>query len=305
MPDHKPVLVFDIGGTKIACGVWTPDGDLVSRTEIDTQAAAGPEVVAGRIVELGHRVLVRLADERPDLAPPAVAGVASAGQIDVATGTVTYATFHLPGWIGFPLGERLRTGLSIPITVDNDVNCHALAEARLGAGRPYRHFLLAAVGTGVGGGVVIDGQVYHGRRGGAGEIGQVCVEPQGGRPCSGDRAGCLEVYAASSVMVAESGYTSIQELADVYRAGTAVPAVDQAAEWLGKGLAIIVHVLAPEAILIGGSAGLLGQRYLAAVHAGLEQYSLVSHQAIPLHLTQLGADSGLIGAGLLASESSL
>ena len=98
---------------------------------------------------------------------------------------------------------------------------------------------------------------------------------------------------------------SIHELADAYRSGAAIPAVDQAAAWLGKGLAIIVHVLAPEAILIGGSAGLLGQRYLAAVHAGLEQYSLMSHRAIPLHFTQLGADSGLIGAGLLASESSL
>jgi glucokinase len=304
MPSRKPVLVFDIGGTKVACAVWTPDGDLLVRTEIDTQAAAGPEVVAGRIVELGRGVLARLAVERPDLPAPAAAGVASAGQIDVPTGMVSYATFHLPGWIGFPLGQRLRSGLNMPVTIDNDVNCHALAEARLGAGRPYRHFLLAAVGTGVGGGIVIEGQVYRGRRGGAGEIGQLCVEPHDGRACSGDLAGCLEVYAASSVMVAESGCTSIHELADIYRTGTAVPAVDRAAAWLGKGLAMIVHVLAPEAILIGGSAGLLGQRYLAAVHAGLEQYSLVSHQAIPLHFTQLGADSGLMGAGLLASESS-
>ena len=152
---------------------------------------------------------------------------------------------------------------------------------------------------------MIDGHVYHGRRGGAGEIGQLCVAPHDGRPCSGDLAGCLEVYAASSVMVAESGYVSVHELAQVYRAGTSIPAVDRAAAWLGKGLAMIVHVLAPEAILIGGSAGLLGQRYLAAVQGALEQSSLPSHRGIPLHFTQLGADSGLIGAGLLASEASL
>ena len=106
MPNNKPVLVFDIGGTKVACAVWTPEGDLVARTEIDTQAAAGPEAVAGRIVELGHRVLARVASERPDLLPPSAAGVASAGQIDVATGTVSYATFHLPGWIGFRAGAE-------------------------------------------------------------------------------------------------------------------------------------------------------------------------------------------------------
>ncbi len=305
MPNNKPVLVFDIGGTKVACAVWMPEGDLVARAEIDTQAAAGPEAVAGRIVDLGHRVLASVAGERPDLPPPSAAGVASAGQIDVATGTVSYATFHLPGWIGFALGQRLSAGLDMPVTVDNDVNCHALAEARRGAGRPYRHFLLAAVGTGVGGGVVIDGQVYHGRRGGAGEIGQLCVEPHDGRPCSGDLAGCLEVYAASSVMVAESGFASIQELADAYRSGISSPAVDRAAGWLGKGLAMIGHILAPEAILIGGSAGLLGQRYLAVVQAALERSSLPSHRGIPLHFTQLGADSGLIGAGLLASEASI
>jgi glucokinase len=329
MSHSNGFLVFDIGGTKVACAVWIPStappavpfpglpsaaapsvtpapaGLLLCRREIDTQPADGPESVAARIVSLGRAVLAHMARDYPDLALPIVVGVASAGQIDEATGTVTYATFHLPGWIGFPLGARLAAGLDLPVTVDNDVNCHALAEARLGAGRPYRHFLLAAVGTGVGGGVVIDGQVYHGRGGGAGEIGQLCIEPHAGRPCSGDLSGCLEVYAASSVMVAESGYPTIHHLAAAYEGGAEIPAVDRGAAFLGKGLALVAHLLAPEAILVGGSAGLLGPRYLRAVHASLEQHSLVSHRAIPLHFTQLGADSGLIGAGLLASESSL
>jgi glucokinase len=304
MTNARPVLVFDIGGTKVACAVWTAAGDLLGRAQIETQAAAGPEAIVRRIAELGRRVLEEVARTRPDLPAPVVTGVASAGQIDAATGVVSYATFHLPGWIGFPLGERLAANLGMPVRIDNDVNCHALAEARLGAGRPYRHFLLAAVGTGVGGGIVIDGQVYRGRLGGAGEIGQVCIEPHDGRPCSGDLAGCLEVYAASSVMVAESGYASIGALAAAYCDGTTIPAVERAAAALGRGLAIITHVLAPEAILIGGSAGLLGERYLAAVHRSLEQYTLLSHRAIPLHFAQLGADSGLIGAALLAGEFS-
>ena len=304
MTSTRPVLVFDIGGTKVACAVWAPGCDLLCRDEIETRAAEGPQAIVRRIGELGRRVLASVAHRRPDLPAPGVAGVASAGQIDAATGTVSYATFHLPGWIGFPLGQRLAESLGLPVLVDNDVNCHALAEARLGAGRPYRHFLLAAVGTGVGGGIVMDGKVYRGRLGGAGEIGQVCVEPHDGRPCSGDLAGCLEVYAASSVMVTESGYASIGVLAEAYRNGVGIPAVERAAGYLGRGLAIIAHVLAPEAILIGGSAGLLGGRYLEAVHRSLEQYTLHSHRAIPLHFTQLGADSGLIGAALLAGEFS-
>lgn len=302
MTNTRPVLVFDIGGTKVACAVWSPTGALFGRAEIETQPQTGPDAIAGRIGELGRRVMAGVARAQPDLPLPQIVGIASAGQFDLATGRVNYATFHLPGWIGFPLGEKLSAALDLPVWIDNDVNCHALAEARVGAGRAYRHFLLAAVGTGIGGGIVIDGQLYRGRLGGAGEIGQLCIEPENGRPCSGDLSGCLEVYAASSVMVAESGYASIHELGEAYRRGGPVPAVDRGAAMLGRGLAMIVHLLAPEAILIGGSAGLLGQRYLNAVHTALEQRSLVSHRSIPLHFTQLGADSGLIGAALLASE---
>ena len=299
---QEPILVFDIGGTKVSAGVLLPGYTLAVRTEIETQAAAGPQQVVARIVELGRQVLADFARACPALPAPRMAGVASAPQIDRSTGIVTYATFHMPGWIGFPLGPQLAAGLGLPVMADNDVNCHALAEATCGAGRGYRHFLLAAVGTGVGGGIVIDGKVYRGHLGGAGEIGQLCVEPHEGRPCSDDLAGCLEVYAASSVMVAESGYPSIQALASDYLAGARVPAVERAAGWLGRGLAMIAHILAPEAILVGGSAGLLGERYLASVRASFLRHTLSSHQATPLLFTQLGADSGLVGAGLLTVE---
>lgn len=296
----EPILVFDIGGTKVAAAVLEPDFSLRQRQEIATQAAEGPERVAQRTAALGHAVMRRYTGTQGAIRR---AGVASAGQIDRETGVVRYATFHLPGWSGFPLGERLASALGMPVSVDNDVNCHALAEAVLGAGRPYRHFLLAAVGTGVGGGVVIDGKLYRGRFGGAGEIGQVSVELQGGRPCSDQLSGCLEVYAATSVMLQRSGYASVQALAQAYCDGETVPAVDEAARWLGWGLASVAHVLAPEAILIGGSAALLGARYLDAVRAAFVERTLPSHRDTALLFTQLGADSGLIGAGLMAAES--
>ena len=103
-------------------------------------------------------------------------------------------------------------------------------------------------------------------------------------------------------MVARSGYPSIQALSADYRAGVPVPAVDEAAGWLGYGLASMAHVLAPEAILVGGSVGLLGESYLAQVRAAFWRHTLASHRDIPLLPTALGADSGLIGAGLLAVE---
>jgi glucokinase len=296
-----PVLVFDIGGTKIAGGV-SVGGAIHCRTEVATGAADGPDAVLGRIVSLGRKVLTAFACAFPAAGEPAVAGVATAGQVDPTTGTLVFATDSLPGWIGLALGPQLAAALGLPVFVDNDVNCFALAEAMVGAGRGYRHLLLVAVGTGIGGGLVVDGQLYRGRRGGAGEIGQILVVPDGGRPCSGALTGCLEAYAATSVMVARSGYPSIQALAAEYLSGVSVPAVDEAAGWLGYGLASAAHMLAPEAILVGGSVGLLGESYLAQVRAAFWQHTLASHRDIPLLPTALGADSGLIGAGLLAME---
>jgi glucokinase len=245
-----PVLVFDIGGTKIAGGV-SVGGAIHCRTEVATGAADGPDAVLGRIVSLGRKVLTAFACAFPAAGEPAVAGVATAGQVDPTTGTLVFATDSLPGWIGLALGPQLAAALGLPVFVDNDVNCFALAEAMVGAGRGYRHLLLVAVGTGIGGGLVVDGQLYRGRRGGAGEIGQILVVPDGGRPCSGALTGCLEAYAATSVMVARSGYPSIQALAAEYLSGVSVPAVDEAAGWLGYGLASAAHMLAPEAILVG------------------------------------------------------
>lgn len=298
----EPVLVFDIGGTKVAAAVLEPDFSLRQRREIATRAAEGPAQVVERVAALGHAVMRTYAEGGKTIR---LAGVASAGQIDRESGIVRYATFHLPGWSGFPLGERLASALGLTVFVDNDANCHALAEAMCGAGRPYRHFLLVAVGTGVGGGVIIDSKLYRGRLGGAGEIGQVLVEPQEGRPCSDHLSGCLEVYAATSAMVQRSGYPSLQALAQAYGNGEAIPAVDEAAQWLGWGLASVVYMLAPEAILIGGSAALLGARYLAAVKTAFVARTLPSHRDVPLLFTQLGADSGLIGAGLIAVERPL
>lgn len=300
LQNAAPVLVFDIGGTKIASGVAV-DGAIHCRAEVATRANEGPDAVLGRIVNLGRQALAAFTRAFPAAERPSVAGVATAGQVDATTGTLVYATDSLPGWSGLALGSRLAAALGCPVFMDNDVNCFALAEAALGAGRGYRHLLLVAVGTGIGGGLIVDGQLYRGRHGGAGEIGQLPVVPDAGRPCSGALTGCLEAYAAASVMVARSGYPSIQALAADYRAGVPIPVVDEAAGWLGYGLAAAAHLLAPDVILIGGSAGLLGEGYLAQVRAAFGQRTLASHRDIPLLPTALGADSGLIGAGLLAT----
>lgn len=293
-----PVLALDVGGTKLAGGILTADDRLQQRREVATLAQeGGAEAILGRLIGLAQDVIAA-APERPQ-----AVGVASAGQIDPRQGDVVFATDNLPGWTGLALGRRLAEALELPVFVENDVNAFALAEAQLGAGRGYRHQVLLAVGTGVGGGIVVDGKLYSGSMGRGGEIGHVCIVP-GGRPCTCGQIGCLESYAGMRVMLPASGYPSLRALADDYLAGKSIPAVDEAAHWLGHGLAQAAHALGPEVLLVGGSIGLLGERYLEDVRRSYVVAAMKSYRNIPILPTQLGADSGLLGAGVYARQRS-
>lgn len=305
-PDHdQPVLALDVGGTKLAGGVMVAGGTLLCRRETPTHAAEGADAVLNRLIDLGCHVLADFSAAHPNALVPAAVGLASAGYIDPGTGAVLFATDNLPGWTGKPLAAILHTAFGLPAAVANDGACFALAEAHLGAGRGYRHLLVATVGTGVGGGVVIDGALYGGWQGRAGAIGHLCVQPVNGRSCTCGLAGCLESYSATRIMVAESGYTSIQELAECYAAGNEEPAVAEAALWLGRGLASLAHTLGPEAIVVGGSVGLLGERYFTAVRESFLHHAMPLHHAVAILPAQLAADSGLLGAGLLARTVAL
>jgi glucokinase len=292
---HPPVLAIDVGGTKLAAGILASDHTLQGRREVPTLAAEGATAILGRLIGLAKAVIATASE------PPMAVGVASAGQIDPLTGDVIFATDNLPGWTGLPLGRRLADALDLPVYVENDVNAFALAEAQLGAGRGYRHQLLVAVGTGVGGGIVVDGRLYSGHRGRGGEVGHVCVV-QGGRPCTCGQIGCLESYVGTRVMLPNSGFGFLRELAHHYLAGETIPAVDEATLWLGRGLAIAAHLLGPEVLLVGGSIGLLGERYLADVRRSYEIAAMKSYRSIPILPTQLGADSGLLGGGVYARQ---
>jgi glucokinase len=298
----SPILVVDVGGTKLAAAVMLDDNTLVERQEALTLAQEGAQAVLARLVKLGNSVRAAFRRQHPTTSPIAV-GLASAGYIDHAAGSVTFATDNLPGWSGLALGERLTVAFDLPAFVENDAACFALAEATLGAGQGYRHLLVVAVGTGVGGGIVVDGKLYSGWQGRAGAIGHLCVEPHNGRRCTCGLSGCWESYTATRIMVAQSGFSSIQQLADHYQVGGAAPAVDEAARWLGCGLASLSHTLGPEAIVVGGSVGMLGERYLAVVCTSYRQHSMVLHQPIPILPGQLQADSGLLGAGIMARRA--
>jgi len=302
MPDT--VIALDIGGTKVAGAVVDRQGMLLRREQVATNAAAGPYTLMATIIALA----TRLRDAFPGVA---AIGVGSAGQIDHLTGRVIYANQHLPGWTGMEIGRRLGAALALPVAVDNDVNAMALAEVTHGAGKGRRVVIVAAVGTGIGGAIVLDGHLFRGASGVAGELGHIPLAAAGPRCVCGNR-GCLESYATGPRIAAAyaraAGLERPIALPEVVTRAlngdkAAHLAFARAGERIGRALAGLVNTLNPDAIIIGGGVMAAGDLLLPPLRAALRRHSLgPACSAVVALPAALGTDAGLIGAALLARQ---
>jgi glucokinase len=307
----------DLGGTNIRAAVFDDGMEILGRSEMPTRAQEAADHVIRRIA-----ACVREALERSSVAAEEVGGVGigAAGLTDWRTGVVVLAS-NL-GWKNVPLKERLEQELDgLRVEVDKDTNAAALAEARLGAGREIRHFLYVTAGTGIGGGLILDGALYRGATGGAGDIGHVVVDP-GGPLCGCGGRGCVEVFssgagmvnraremlgdgaqAASSAMTVEGLTTqTIFESADE---GDVVAArvVEMAGRALGLALADYVNLNNPEAIVLGGGVVRAGRVYTDPVESELRRRALPAlGEVVRLVPPGLGDDVGVAGAALLLVE---
>ncbi len=187
------VLAIDIGGTKLAAGIVDTEGRILARGEVPTLAAEGLEPVLGRIAGLGRDLL-----SRPEVADVSVhrVGVGCAGPVDLKAGIV-FNPPNLPGWTRVPLMDRLRHELDLPVVLENDANAAALGEFRYGAGRGARSIVYMTVSTGIGGGIILDGKIWHGLKDAAGEIGHMTVCPDG-PVCGCGNRGCLEAMSSGT-----------------------------------------------------------------------------------------------------------
>jgi len=251
-------------------------------------------------------------------------GVGSPGDADESTGTVSNAS-NLPGWEGsFPLGEALSDGLGTQVRVGNDVQVATEAEFHLGAGKPYQTILGVFWGTGVGGGLILDGKPWLGR-GAAGEIGHVVVK-RGGARCPCGRKGCMEAYAGRIAMEGkareemESGtHTDLFKIAEHHDRDRLTSGVweraldhgdkltkhllDRAVEALGTGIASAVNLLDPEAVIFGGGMGLrFGERYRKPLLEEMGKHLFVDDRPPDFKLAELGDLGGAIGASLLVAK---
>lgn len=314
-----PVSVgVDLGGTNVRAVVFDADMRVLGREKTFTRAEEGADRVISRMADC-----VRAALERAGLglAGTSGVGVGAAGLTDWRSGTVLLAS-NL-GWRDVPLADALSRHLEgTRVSVDKDTNVAALAEARLGAGRSFDHFLYVTAGTGIGGGLVLNGALYRGATGGAGDIGHVVVDPDGPSCGCGDH-GCVEVFASGGGIVnrteealarggpeAEASVLEAEGLTAevVFRAAQegddlAAGVVRQAGEMLGLALADYVNLNNPEAIVLGGGLLRAGELYRAPVEREMKRRSLPAlGDVVRLVAPELAEDVGPIGAALLLAE---
>jgi glucokinase len=307
---------IDLGGTKIQAAIVGEDQTVLGSARRPTPTSGGPpdvaEAMEGALRDAAHAA-------HAEVGQLAGVGVGSPGTID--DGVVTSAR-NLPGWEGsFALAKTLQDALGCPVALGNDVQVATDAEFELGAGKPYSSLLGVFWGTGVGGGIVLDGKPWNGR-GAAGEIGHIVVELDGAR-CTCGRRGCMEAYAGRSAMEAHAGKlvekgrktdlfklmkerkrtrltSGIWARALEHEDELAIHLIERALRALGAGVASALNVLDVECVIIGGGLGVrLGEPYAKRIYEAMMPHLFADFHPPDVHVAALGDLGGAIGAALL------
>jgi len=313
------LLGLDFGGTKLTAGLaLAGESKLLARHQCPTPAGAGPR----RVFE----EMVRLARSLPTGLTPAGVGISFGGPVDPKRGVVRVC-HHLWGWEGVPLPHWAQEEFGAPALMDNDANAAALGEHRFGAGRACDHLLHVNVGTGIGGGIVLHGQVYQGATGMAGEIGHMVVQPNGPL-CTCGRRGCLEALA-SGPAIARDAWERLEREPErgqklLSLAGSdperitarmvseaaaqgdelAQDALDQAAKMLGLGIANAINLINPQRVTVGGGVVKIGLAWMEKVRAAARADAMPD-SPVEIVLAALADDSPLWGAIALAEAASM
>ena len=276
------VVGIDVGGTNIVVGTVAEDGsEILGLVSEPTLAEQGADAVVARIVKLTRASMAEARGRDRDRDIIGV-GIGSPGPLDTKTGVVLL-TPNL-GWTNMPLRDRLGSALGLPATLDNDANCAIFGEWWRGAARGAEHVVGLTIGTGIGGGIVIGGRIYHGASDIAGEIGHMTIDSTG-RRCKCGNYGCLEAYASGPAIAARAvegiqagAETALPQYVDgdlsritaqvVYEAAHdgdayALDMVRETARFLGAGVANVINIFNPEVVVICGGVTLAGEKLFA------------------------------------------
>lgn len=308
---------IDLGGTNIAVGIVDKDLHICKKGSTPT-TVSDPEAIVRDMAALSRRLLTECGIKEEEVA---YAGIVSPGILDREAGVIVYASNI--AFDNYPIAKRLMEELAVPaVYIENDANGAALGEAKAGAARGSKNSIMVTLGTGVGGGIIIDGKVYKGSNGAAGELGHIVIEKDG-VPCPCGRRGCWEMYSSATglirmtrekmekcpdslmhEMVKKGGKVSGRTAWEASRKGDAAAkeVVDEYISYLTCGLGSMVNIFQPDTIVLGG--GVAGERenllrpLIPAVAA--DSYGGGGILRSPaLHIAELGNDAGIIGAACL------
>jgi glucokinase len=315
-----PVLSIDLGGTKIITAIISNSSQVIAKEYQLTLADEGPQSVIERMFSaIDHILSLR----NMNSSPLASISIAAAGAIDFDKGLITSSP-NLPGWHDVPLRDIVKEKYRVNTLIINDASAAALGEHRLGAGRGVSNLIYLTVSTGIGGGIIINGKLYSGQRGSAGEIGHMTIDVNGPR-CNCGNIGCFEVLASGTAVAKEAirrirqGERSslieivagkienitAEKVEVAARGGDSLASeiISRAATYLGIGMVNLVNIFNPEMIIVGGGMSNMGDLLLNPARQVVKERAFqLAAQAVRIVPAQLGEDAGVLGAAIFAFE---
>ena len=294
-------LGVDLGGTNIAVGVVDEDNRIVSRVSTPTALPRPADAIAASIAEACIKAIGEAGIEREDIVS---VGVGTPGAVNSSGIVENDANL---GFVNTPLRDMIYDLLKIKTFIGNDANCAALGEQVAGAGRGTKNFIMVTLGTGVGGGIVMDGKLLTGVNGAAGEIGHMVIDHEG-IPCQCGRIGCFEQYASASALARFALERNLdvkgaRDVFDLAQTGNLIAAevLDSYFDYLSTGIANLINIFQPEMIAIGGGIAEQGESLLEPLMKKVEdkRYTKYSKNQTVITVATLGNNAGIIGAASL------
>ena len=314
----KNVLGVDIGGTKIAVGIVDRAGKILAQGRTPMVPNGTPEAALNAVVSAIDSILSSGTEVEG-------IGICAPGPLDPESGIVLNPP-NLPCWRNFPLAEKIRAKYKVPVNVDNDANAAALAETLWGAAQGFRYVFYATIGTGIGTGIVLDGAIYHGKTGSAGEGGHVSIDYRG-PVCGCGKRGCIEILAAGPaigararakiaveplrgktiVELAKGNVSAItsQHVGEAFESGDplAREVLEETVHLLTIWLGNIVDLLDPDVIVVGGGGAAMLRTFFEEIKRGMPEWCVNPRASeIPLLMAHYGADAGIAGGAALCSR---
>lgn len=309
---------IDVGGTNVKIALVDKSGKIIYSNSVPTYAKMGYEYTVNNIKQAIKDLMKETNTTTKDIDG---IGFDFPGQVDYKTGVVKLAP-NIPGWVNVPIAQMIEEEFHIPTRIDNDVRCAALGEMKFGAGQGCENFVCITVGTGIGSGLVVNGQLVRGASNAAGEIGHIKLQMKDGLICGCGDTGCLEAYASGpSIVAMAQDYikggksTKFREMAAAeggeitpYMVAKAAEAGDPVAkrifaivgEYIGIGLTSVINLLNPEKVIIGGGVAEAGDLLLDPIRKTIKERAMVvAGSAVEIVPAQLGNSAGVIGASML------